>query len=77
MAGCTSGGRWGWLGQHPLAGGTPFYTQDPRSIVPVAYLCLGYMDGFGNEPELERIEWQRRSSLDSVVFEESFRTVEK
>jgi 5,6-dimethylbenzimidazole synthase len=49
----------------------------PAHIVPVAYLCLGYVDGFGNEPELERTGWQRRSSLDSVVFKESFRPVEK
>ena len=44
----------------------------PGHIVPVAYLCLGYVDNFGNEPELERLGWERRSSLESVVFEETY-----
>jgi len=44
----------------------------PTHIEPVAYLCLGYVDSFGNEPELERAGWERRSSLKSVVFEETY-----
>ncbi|AXC14401.1 hypothetical protein ACPOL_5147 [Acidisarcina polymorpha] len=39
----------------------------PAEIVPVAYLCLGYVDCFGTEPELERSGWERRVPLDSVV----------
>src|SRR3984885_8931840 len=49
----------------------------PAHIVPVAYLCLGYVESFGNEPELERVGWQRRSSLESVVFEETYGSVEE
>jgi 5,6-dimethylbenzimidazole synthase len=49
----------------------------PAQIVPVAYLCLGYVDSFGNEPELERVGWQRRSLLESVVFEETYGSAEK
>jgi 5,6-dimethylbenzimidazole synthase len=44
----------------------------PAHIVPVAYLCLGYVDSFGKEPELERVGWERRASLESVVFEETY-----
>jgi 5,6-dimethylbenzimidazole synthase len=45
----------------------------PAHIEPVAYLCLGYVDTFGNEPELERVGWERRASLESVIFEETYR----
>jgi 5,6-dimethylbenzimidazole synthase len=44
----------------------------PAQIVPVAYLCLGYVDSFGSEPELERVGWERRASLESAIFEEAY-----
>jgi 5,6-dimethylbenzimidazole synthase len=49
----------------------------PAHITPVAYLCLGYVDSFGNEPELERVGWERRTALESVVFEEAYPPEEK
>lgn len=49
----------------------------PAHIVPVAYLCLGYVDSFGKEPELERVGWERRASLESVVFEDKYSAGEK
>ena len=72
MARCTSGGRWRRLGQHPVAGRTSSVLGIPAHIEPVAYLCLGYVDNFGNEPELERVGWERRASLESVIFEETY-----
>ena len=39
----------------------------PEHITPVAYLCLGYVDDFAAEPDLERAGWERRSSLKSVL----------
>ena len=39
----------------------------PDTAVPVAYLCLGYVDSFGESPELERAGWERRTALDSVI----------
>ena len=39
----------------------------PDHIVPVAYLCIGYVDGFAGEPELERCGWEKRVPLDSLV----------
>jgi 5,6-dimethylbenzimidazole synthase len=39
----------------------------PEHITPVAYLCLGYVDEFAAEPDLERVGWERRSSLKSVL----------
>jgi 5,6-dimethylbenzimidazole synthase len=39
----------------------------PTQIIPVAYLCLGYVDAFAAEPDLERAGWEKRSALKSVV----------
>lgn len=44
----------------------------PAHILPVAYLCLGYVETFGSEPELERLGWEKRSPLEGVVFEETY-----
>jgi 5,6-dimethylbenzimidazole synthase len=33
----------------------------------VAYLCIGYTNGFYTRPELELLEWERRKDRDSVV----------
>jgi 5,6-dimethylbenzimidazole synthase len=41
--------------------------QIPEHILPVAYLCLGYVDKFASEPELERSGWEKRVPLDSAV----------
>lgn len=39
----------------------------PESLTVVAYLCVGYVDRFGDGPELERVGWERRRSLESVL----------
>jgi hypothetical protein len=39
----------------------------PPNIVPVAYLCLGYVDHFAAEPDLERAGWEHRIPLDQVL----------
>ena len=39
----------------------------PDSVVPVAYLCVGYVDVFPPEPELERVGWRRRLPLAELV----------
>jgi 5,6-dimethylbenzimidazole synthase len=39
----------------------------PEHILPVAYLCLGYVDGFASEPELERAGWEKRVPLHTAV----------
>ena len=41
--------------------------QIPKNVVPVAYLCLGYVDCFASEPELERFGWESRIPLEGVV----------
>jgi len=39
----------------------------PDHITPVAYLCLGYVEAFAAEPDLERAGWEKRTPLDSVL----------
>lgn len=38
----------------------------------VGYLCLGYVDEFYTQPELERLQWERRKQLSSVVFHQRY-----
>lgn len=44
----------------------------PAHVVPVAYLCLGFVDAFGAAPELERVGWEQRRPLGEVVFSERY-----
>ncbi len=44
----------------------------PERMVPVAYLCVGYVEEFAAEPDLERCGWETRASLESVVSYERF-----
>lgn len=44
----------------------------PEHIVPVAYLCLGYVDGFAERPDLETEGWLPRLDLKDVVYYEQW-----
>jgi 5,6-dimethylbenzimidazole synthase len=39
----------------------------PDHLTLVAYLCLGYVERFASEPDLERFGWERRVDLKSIV----------
>jgi 5,6-dimethylbenzimidazole synthase len=39
----------------------------PPNVVPVAYLCLGHVDAFPVEPELQSAGWLPRLPLADVV----------
>jgi 5,6-dimethylbenzimidazole synthase len=39
----------------------------PEHVVPIAYLCIGYVDHFKNKPELESKGWLPRMSLSELV----------
>jgi 5,6-dimethylbenzimidazole synthase len=39
----------------------------PEHITPVAYLCVGYVEAFAAEPDLERAGWEKRTPLKSVL----------
>ena len=40
----------------------------PDQVVPVAYLCLGYVDELYQSPELEAKGWRQRIDIQSLVF---------
>jgi 5,6-dimethylbenzimidazole synthase len=44
----------------------------PEGHQLVAYLCIGYTDGFFTRPELEILEWDKRRELESVIRYEHF-----
>jgi 5,6-dimethylbenzimidazole synthase len=42
----------------------------PAGIMPVAYLCVGYVDRFPERPTLEKVGWGKRRPLQEMVFME-------
>ncbi len=40
----------------------------PSHIIPLAYLCLGYVDQFSPQPQLEMLGWLPRAPLDELIF---------
>jgi 5,6-dimethylbenzimidazole synthase len=40
----------------------------PTHVIPLAYLCLGYVDEFLPQPQLERMGWLPRAPLDDLIF---------
>ncbi len=39
----------------------------PDHLVPVAYLCLGYVQSFAADPDLERFGWEQRRPLEEFL----------
>jgi 5,6-dimethylbenzimidazole synthase len=44
----------------------------PKVVVPVAYLCLGYVREFGTEPDLEIKGWEQRAPLAGLIHFERY-----
>jgi 5,6-dimethylbenzimidazole synthase len=44
----------------------------PSANKLVAYLCVGYTNGFYSKPELELLQWEKRKSQQALVFYESY-----
>ena len=40
----------------------------PSKIVPIAYLCVGYVSHFFEKPELETAGWMDRTPLDELLY---------
>jgi 5,6-dimethylbenzimidazole synthase len=40
----------------------------PRHIIPVAYLCMGYVSHFKSKPELAEKGWRQRLPLEELVY---------
>ncbi|CAH2601800.1 5,6-dimethylbenzimidazole synthase [Rhodovastum atsumiense] len=39
----------------------------PAPVVPIAYLCLGWVEGYHPRPELELVGWRQRLPIEQVV----------
>lgn len=48
----------------------------PEHVVPIAYLCLGYVDEFAQKPDLETAGWLPRLNLKDVVYFEKWQDTE-
>jgi len=46
----------------------------PDAIVPIAYLCVGYVSRFHTTPELEQRDWNKRETLKSLVSIDGWRS---
>jgi 5,6-dimethylbenzimidazole synthase len=44
----------------------------PDHVVPVAYLCAGYVSQFSSNPDLEKAGWLERMSLQDVIHYEKW-----
>ncbi|WHT20102.1 5,6-dimethylbenzimidazole synthase [Crossiella sp. CA-258035] len=61
-------------------GWVSFYREDflrrllsiPSRVRPVAWLCLGPVQGLAETPDLERHGWRKRLPLDDVVHQERY-----
>ncbi len=45
----------------------------PEHVIPIAYLCVGYVAFFHDQPELEARGWLPRLDLDALIHEEGWR----
>ena len=44
----------------------------PSHIVPIAYLCIGYVSHFNDRPELEKAGWLPRLPINELVYFEQW-----
>ncbi len=42
----------------------------PEAVIPLAYLCVGYVSEFKKTPDLERAGWRHRLPLSELVFKD-------
>lgn len=44
----------------------------PEDRQLIGYLCLGHVDVFYENPELEQLKWEKRKNLEEVVIKDSY-----
>lgn len=45
----------------------------PPHIIPIAYLCVGYVSHFHEKPELESVGWLPRVPIDTLIHHDQWR----
>jgi len=64
----------GWVSiLDPEKVGRILHAPEGRRLV--AYLCIGYVDGFYAQPELEILEWERRKEREAAVIYEHYKNL--
>ena len=46
----------------------------PEDVYPIAYLCMGYVDEFNEQPDLEKAGWRSRVDLGSLLHANTWGT---
>ncbi len=44
----------------------------PQHIIPIAYLCIGYVTHFHDKPELEKAGWLPRTPVESLIHHDQW-----
>jgi 5,6-dimethylbenzimidazole synthase len=44
----------------------------PKDNKLIGYFCLGYTNGFLQQPELELLKWENRKKLSELIFKETY-----
>lgn len=44
----------------------------PQPVTIIAYLCVGYVNGFADQPDLEKAGWRQRVPLEQLVHYEAW-----
>ncbi len=44
----------------------------PKTVVPIAYLCIGHVSHFHEKPELEKAGWLARMPLEELIHHDSW-----
>jgi 5,6-dimethylbenzimidazole synthase len=44
----------------------------PEGVEIIAYLCVGYVEGFADRPDLERFGWEGREDLSATLYLDQF-----
>ncbi len=44
----------------------------PKDAELIGYLCLGYVDEFLSQPELEKLNWEKRKAIKDCVFTDQY-----
>lgn len=44
----------------------------PKDRQLIGYLCLGHVDKFYENPELEQLKWEKRKNINEVIIKESY-----
>ncbi|MFG6118020.1 5,6-dimethylbenzimidazole synthase [Thalassobacillus sp. B23F22_16] len=71
LAACAEGLAMGWVS---------FYKKNdvrdildiPPHVDPLALLSVGYTDTYPDKPILEKADWEKRSDLDNLIFEDQW-----